>query len=233
MLGRYVAGTLLVLGVAMLMAPPAEDDTHAVAVTRADTAPSTLIAPDRQTVSKPPVALVETTSTRSTGTAEPSVPEPTPASASPGGVEAAVMEALNLDESEQVDLAQEEDAGVGNGAAILALAGDSLAPSGQSEGGVLAGLSDPGFFAVGDGGRSAAQEEAQQAQATLLYVTGTRVNVRAGPSTAYRVVGTVARGDLVELVSYEGADWARVRTSEGTEPGFMSRSFLARSLGDG
>ena len=66
-----------------------------------------------------------------------------------------------------------------------------------------------------------------------LYVTGTRVNVRDGPSTQYRVVGTVSYGDPVELVTFEGQSWARIRFGDGEKTGFMSRRFLADELAGG
>jgi uncharacterized protein YraI len=59
------------------------------------------------------------------------------------------------------------------------------------------------------------------------------VNVRSGPSTAYRVLTSVVQGQLVELLAYEGTDWARIRINDGDEMGYMSRRYLARSLDDG
>ncbi|MFD0981567.1 SH3 domain-containing protein [Tropicimonas aquimaris] len=74
---------------------------------------------------------------------------------------------------------------------------------------------------------SAGATPAATPDADLLQVLGNRVNLRAGPSTRHPVVGSAGRGEKVELVAYEGPDWARIRLSDGAT-GFMSRRFLVR-----
>ncbi|SNS88458.1 SH3 domain-containing protein [Tropicimonas sediminicola] len=75
---------------------------------------------------------------------------------------------------------------------------------------------------------SAGATPAATPDADLLQVLGNRVNLRAGPSTRHPVVGSAGRGEKVELVAYEGPDWAHIRLSDG-ETGFMSRRFLVRA----
>lgn len=221
MLGRYVAGTLLVLGAAMVMAPPAPERSETtVEVTRAETAPAALDAVSRPAISAPAARLLQTAS--AAAVAPEAQPAPGPA---PGAIEAALMEALELDATETVGHAAPETA-VQSGQ-VADLPADE--PSGEAATGILAGLGDPGFFATGDGGR----QDESSGSGKLLYVTGSRVNVRSGPSTAYGVVGSVTGGELVELLSYEGADWARIRLNDGDQMGYMSRKFLARELNGG
>ena len=63
----------------------------------------------------------------------------------------------------------------------------------------------------------------------VLYVTGSRVNLRAGPSTSDAVLGRVSRGDAVELVDYESNGWARIRVAGLSDDVFMSGDFLSDS----
>ena len=63
----------------------------------------------------------------------------------------------------------------------------------------------------------------------VLYVTGRRVNLRAGPSTTNPVVGSVARGDEVRLVDFEANGWAQIRVSGLDQPVFISGDFLSDS----
>lgn len=60
-----------------------------------------------------------------------------------------------------------------------------------------------------------------------LYVTGRRVNLRAGPSTDNAVIGRVVRGQAVELVDYEDNGWARIRVAGVEGEAFMSGDFLS------
>lgn len=64
--------------------------------------------------------------------------------------------------------------------------------------------------------------------ATILYVTGSRVNFRAGPSTNDTVVGAITGGSPVEALGPVDADWVHIRDAQGRE-GFMSSSFLSAS----
>jgi hypothetical protein len=65
-----------------------------------------------------------------------------------------------------------------------------------------------------------------------LFVSGSRVNVRSGPSTSYAVIGSTVYGEEVELLAVENESWAWVRFGDDRE-GYMARSFLAPDLGDG
>lgn len=61
--------------------------------------------------------------------------------------------------------------------------------------------------------------------AEVMFVTGDRVNFRAGPSTNDRVIGAVLRGSPVEILGASIGDWVHLRDAEGRE-GYMSSQFL-------
>ncbi|MCF3973628.1 SH3 domain-containing protein [Paracoccus salsus] len=60
----------------------------------------------------------------------------------------------------------------------------------------------------------------------ILYVTGTRVNFRAGPSTGDRVIGALNGGEAVEALGPPDSDWVNIRDSDG-RVGYMSGRFLS------
>lgn len=60
--------------------------------------------------------------------------------------------------------------------------------------------------------------------ASYLFVTGSRVNQRSGPSTNNRVMGQLVKGARVRLVEASGG-WTRISSSLGN--GWMSSQFLA------
>ena len=62
--------------------------------------------------------------------------------------------------------------------------------------------------------------------AAVLYVTGNKVNFRAGPSTNDRVVGALLRGSPIEVISGTDDGWVQLRDAEGRE-GYMSAQFLS------
>ena len=64
----------------------------------------------------------------------------------------------------------------------------------------------------------------QTTSGTYLYVTGTRVNQRDGPSTSDPVMGVLVEGTRVQLLRDQG-QWAQIRSDLGT--GWMSSSFLS------
>ena len=64
----------------------------------------------------------------------------------------------------------------------------------------------------------------QTANAAYVYVTGTRVNQRAGPSTSNAVMGVLSEGTRVEKLREEG-QWTQIRSNFGT--GWMATSFLS------
>ncbi len=67
---------------------------------------------------------------------------------------------------------------------------------------------------------------AAEAEAPVFFVTGNRVNFRAGPSTAEAVVGQFRLGEAAEVLSDPAGSWVRVRDAEGRE-GFVAGRFLA------
>ncbi|MEO1679223.1 MAG: SH3 domain-containing protein [Pseudomonadota bacterium] len=253
MLGRYVGGTLLILGVAMLMAPSGPESSDdgapraesgsaevqgatsaARAGTAAPEAPAQASRAETETVridldgtSRARDALITQTTAPVTSLAE---------------SEAAAVSALaaQLDAAEASDLSPQ----IGSGAADAQdTASDiettPLAPSltdyiAAGNGEVTEATS--ALIAIAEGRAQAPAPEPTEPAALdadkTLFVTGSRVNVRSGPSTGFGVIGSVAYGDAVELVTFDGQGWAQVRLVGGTT-GYMSRRFLARDLGDG
>lgn len=61
-------------------------------------------------------------------------------------------------------------------------------------------------------------------RASYAYVTGSRVNQRQGPSTSHAVIGSLAEGERVEVLSQE-ASWTQVRSNLGD--GWMASRFLS------
>lgn len=61
----------------------------------------------------------------------------------------------------------------------------------------------------------------------LVEVTGTQVNLRAGPSTDDAVLGSLVRGEQAELVAALDNGWARIRVASSGIEGFMANRFLA------
>lgn len=60
----------------------------------------------------------------------------------------------------------------------------------------------------------------------ILYVTGDRVNVRAGPSTGNPVIGALTGGSAVEALEPEQGGWVHIRDAEGRS-GYLSARFLS------
>lgn len=60
------------------------------------------------------------------------------------------------------------------------------------------------------------------------YVSGTRVNLRAGPGTVNAVVASLTFGTEAEVLSDTGADWIEIRTADGTA-GWISSIFLTET----
>ena len=61
----------------------------------------------------------------------------------------------------------------------------------------------------------------------VLVVTGSRVNLRAGPTTQAPVIGKLVRGSKSLLIGDAGAGWHKIRSLETGVTGFMSADFLA------
>lgn len=68
-------------------------------------------------------------------------------------------------------------------------------------------------------------EELAADGAEIMYVTGDRVNFRAGPSTSDRVIGAILRGSPVEILG-QTEGWVQLRDAGGRE-GYMSLQFLS------
>lgn len=222
MLGRYVAVTLLILGAAMLLAPSEP-------ATRLPTGEPAVARPPRAQVAERPVpsAVASAPPQAAAPVAVPApeaaaLPEEPTEAETQSAVEAAVAEALNLDMADSVPTMDDP-----------AAFSDSFEPG-------LAPVPTPAPTAAPEAEDAAAAPEATVPAAPgpaagetgRMFVTATRVNVRAGPATSFDVVGTVDYGEAVELLSYEGESWARIRFAGGTS-GFVSRRFLAQDLNGG
>jgi hypothetical protein len=62
----------------------------------------------------------------------------------------------------------------------------------------------------------------------LAEVTGSSVNLRAGPSTGNAILGRAAEGDVVEWVADPAPGWALIRHPEIDGELYMSSQFLRR-----
>ena len=63
------------------------------------------------------------------------------------------------------------------------------------------------------------------AQSGIYVVTGEKVNVRSGPGTSYKVVGSKKKGDTVKVISLFDASWARIES--GSSFAYVSRKYIA------
>ena len=63
----------------------------------------------------------------------------------------------------------------------------------------------------------------------VLYVTGTRVNMRAGPATSFGKVGALTRGTAVDDMGEAAPGWSQIRVIETGQRGFMATRFLSPS----
>lgn len=63
----------------------------------------------------------------------------------------------------------------------------------------------------------------------LVYVTGSRVNMRAGPSTANPVVTALGYGDEAELIETLDNGWMHIRHTESGRVGYMAGRFLSET----
>lgn len=61
----------------------------------------------------------------------------------------------------------------------------------------------------------------------LWQVSASRLNVRAGPSTANPVVTTLSRGEEVLVVSDTGANWVHIRIEGDGVDGWVARKLLS------
>ena len=72
------------------------------------------------------------------------------------------------------------------------------------------------------------QEAAEEEEGRFVYVTGSRVNLRRGPTTNSAVIGSVTQGDRAEPLSDLGDSWVRIRTEGGVEAWIYGR-FLSET----
>ncbi|WP_456389105.1 SH3 domain-containing protein [Profundibacter sp.] len=69
-------------------------------------------------------------------------------------------------------------------------------------------------------------EPAPEPERIIWFVTGSRVNVREGPSTDYMVMGKVTYGEAAEIVSDPDADWVKIRIEGDGVEGFIMKRFM-------
>ncbi len=65
------------------------------------------------------------------------------------------------------------------------------------------------------------------APAPRLYVTGSRVNMRAGTSTREEILARLVRGTEVEFLGIPTDGWTEIRVVETGARGFMASQFLS------
>ena len=71
-----------------------------------------------------------------------------------------------------------------------------------------------------------AETAADPLDAKMWYVTGTTVNVRAGPSTSNPVITQVSLGDAAEVLTDTSEDWVQIRPAGGDTTGWIATRFL-------
>ncbi|WP_457649373.1 SH3 domain-containing protein [Profundibacter sp.] len=80
--------------------------------------------------------------------------------------------------------------------------------------------------AVAEVEAEATPEPAAEPERIIWYVTGSRVNVREGPSTNYTVLGKVLYGDAAEVISDPDADWVKIRIEGDGVEGYIAKRFM-------
>lgn len=68
---------------------------------------------------------------------------------------------------------------------------------------------------------------AGQPDRPIVEVTGSRVNLRAGPSTGNRVLGALSEGQQAELISALDNGWSHIRAIDSGVEGYMAARFLS------
>lgn len=86
--------------------------------------------------------------------------------------------------------------------------------------GVVAAVDAAGISAA------AAPISPEQAPSPMWYVTGSSVNLRAGPGTANAVVGRLGYGAQAEVLDDQDG-WYQIRTTNGDVSGWIFGKFLA------
>lgn len=80
--------------------------------------------------------------------------------------------------------------------------------------------------AVSDALNEALAPAAPAPSPIVMEVTGSAVNLRAGPSTTQAVLGRMLRGDRVELLAEMADNWMQIRDVVTGDVGYMSGDFL-------
>ncbi len=95
-------------------------------------------------------------------------------------------------------------------------------------------LAEPAAFAQA-AGFAPISEEADQIAATeardLRRITGSSVNMRAGPGTSYGVLNRVTRGTEVEVLESYQQGWLRLRVLESQRTGWVAATLVSGSQG--
>ena len=230
MLFRYVGITLVVLGGAMLLAPDRQEpDTPVAAAGREGGALQGSSTEERPT-------------SASSQTPDPD-PSPAPASSGPGRPATDTPSALATsadpaqgpDETAATSIdARATVVGTAVGTPDSAAPQTAIVPTLSQPDTLGLALTDEASAPIAPAGAAvpspASPGTPETADLVALFVTGTRVNVRAGPSTDFGVVDSVSYGEAVELLEYSGDSWAEIRIDESTV-GFMARRFLAETPG--
>ncbi|MFO6465477.1 SH3 domain-containing protein [Jannaschia sp. KMU-145] len=73
---------------------------------------------------------------------------------------------------------------------------------------------------------TASAETTPDAQAGMLVVSGSRVNMRSGPSTGNRVVDSLPQGTLTEPLGAPENGWQQIRDVATGQTGWMASRFL-------
>lgn len=81
---------------------------------------------------------------------------------------------------------------------------------------------------AGQAPQPAAGQPPAGAEGPILYVTGSRVNMRAGPSTGDAVLTALTAGTAVEALGPTDAAWVNIR-APGGQVGYVSGQFLSGS----
>jgi len=68
---------------------------------------------------------------------------------------------------------------------------------------------------------------APQGAKQVFEVTGSRVNLRAGPSTGHDVLAALTRGTRARITGTAGNDWVELEVQATGQRGFMAQRFLA------
>ena len=79
-----------------------------------------------------------------------------------------------------------------------------------------------------DGTPEADTPAVETSDAVIFYVTGTRVNLRAGPSTNDAIVAALTQGTATEYVADAPDGWLQIRDPATGNVGFMSGDFLSQ-----